>query len=82
MSTMGINHIIIESDISEKFLMGNFKWNYAIKNGTITVETNKPDSDMIKIIDFMNEHNAKINKIKVKESTLEEIFIKLTNEKK
>ena len=34
---------------------------------------------MIDIINFMNENSISINKIKTEKSTLEEIFIKLTN---
>ena len=50
------------------------------KNGKITIDSNNPDKDIIKIINFLNKKNIVINKIRIKEGTLEEIFIKLTNE--
>ena len=37
---------------------------------------------MSKIINFMNRNNIAIDKIKAKESSLEEIFINLTNDEK
>ena len=79
-STMGTNHIIIETDLDEGLEIKDFNWEYYIKDKKIIIKTNNPDSDMIKIIEFMNKKNLTINKIKVKKSTLEEIFIKLTNE--
>ena len=39
-------------------------------------------TDIIKIINSITSKGITINKIKTKESTLEEIFIKVTNEKK
>ena len=80
MSTMGINHIIIDVNLSETTNLSNFDWNYKIKNGKITIDSNNPDKDIIKIINFLNKKNIVINKIRIKEGTLEEIFIKLTNE--
>ena len=82
-STMGINHIIVDSqNLSEELFFNNFKWSYHINQERIIIETNKPDEDMGEIINFMNQNNITINKIKTKKSSLEEIFINLTNEKK
>ena len=79
---MGKNHIIIETDLSNKSLADGFKWSHTINGNEMAIESNNPDSDIIEIMNFMNQNNIKINKIRTKQSTLEEIFIKLTNEKK
>ena len=79
---MGKNHIIINADLNGKKLIDNFKWSHTIKNDEVVVESNNPNSDIIEIITFMNQNNIKVNKIKTQQSTLEEIFIKLINEKK
>ena len=60
----------------------NFKWKYHTEKNKLIIETNKPDEDMSKIINFMNQNNIAIDKIKAKESSLEEIFINLTNDEK
>jgi ABC-2 type transport system ATP-binding protein len=83
MSAMGINHIIIDTkNLTPNLIPDNFKWKYHIEKNKLTIETNKPDEDMSKIINFMNENNIAIDKIKAKESSLEEIFINLTNDEK
>ena len=83
MSAMGINHIIIDiKNLKTDLIPDNFKWKYHIEKNTLTIETNKPDEDMSKIINFMNQNNIAIDKIKAKESSLEEIFINLTNDEK
>tara|TARA_B100000287_G_scaffold352057_1_gene341375 strand:+ start:1648 stop:2562 length:915 start_codon:yes stop_codon:yes gene_type:complete len=78
-SNMGKNHITIETNLDDNTLIQDFKWNHSIKESQIVIETNNPESDIIDIIGFMNEKSIPINKIKTEKSTLEEIFIKLTN---
>ena len=78
-SNMGKNHIKIGTNLKDNTLIENFKWNYSIKNNEIIIETNDPESDIIDIITFMKDQSISINKIKTEKSTLEEIFIKLTN---
>ena len=79
-SNMGKNHITIESNLKEGASIEGFKWNYSIQSNKIVVETNNPDVDIVSIIDFMNNKSIPIYKIKTERSTLEEIFIKLTND--
>lgn len=83
MSAMGINHIIIDiKNLTPNSIPDNFKWKYHIEKNKLIIETNKPDEDMSKIINFMNQNDIAIDKIKSKESSLEEIFINLTNDEK
>ena len=70
-----------KSNLDNQSDFEDLKWKYFLEDNKLFIETNNPDSDIIKIIDFMNNKNIDINKIKTKKSTLEEIFIKLTNEK-
>tara|TARA_A100001011_G_scaffold400115_1_gene512435 strand:- start:16968 stop:17882 length:915 start_codon:yes stop_codon:yes gene_type:complete len=78
-SNMGKNHIKIETTIKDGAIIKNCKWNYTVKNNEITLQTNKPESDIIDIINCINDNSISIDKIKTEKSTLEEIFIKLTN---
>ncbi len=80
-SNMGTSHIIIETTSKDQSIFNDLPWKYFIENNELFIETNRPESDIVKIIDFMNKKNLTINTIKTKKSTLEEIFIKLTNEK-
>ena len=80
-SNMGTSHIIIEGNFHDQSEFNDLTWKYFIEDNKLFIETNKPDSDIIKIIDFMNKKDLTIDTIKTKKSTLEEIFIKLTNEK-
>ena len=83
MSTMGINHIIVDiKNLKKDLIPNNFNWKYHIDKNKLTIETNKPDEDMSEIINFMNQNNITIDRIKAKESSLEEIFINLTNDEK
>ena len=81
-ANMGTNHIIVDTNLNETSQIDDFEWKYYIDNGKIIIETNTPDTDIIKIINSITSKGITINKIKTKESTLEEIFIKVTNEKK
>ena len=78
---MGTSHIIIETTCKDQSIFNDLPWKYFIENNELFIETNRPESDIVKLIDFMNKKNLTINTIKTKKSTLEEIFIKLTNEK-
>ena len=78
---MGKNHIIIKSNINQIALSDEFNWSHEIKDNEIIIESNNPDTDIVDIINFFNSKDIKIDKIHTKQSTLEEIFIKLTNEK-
>ena len=78
-SNMGKNNITIETNLDDNSTIENFKWNHSIKDNKLVIETNNPESDMVDIINFMNENSISVNKIKTEKSTLEEIFIKLTN---
>ena len=78
-SSMGKNHITIETILDENTNIEDFKWKYSINKNKLVIETNNPDSDIIEIIEFMKQKSIPINKIRSEQSTLEEIFINLTN---
>ena len=78
-SSMGKNHIIIETNLDDNTDIEDFKWKYSINKNKLVIETNNPDSDIIDIIEFMKQKSIPINKIRSEQSTLEEIFINLTN---
>jgi ABC-2 type transport system ATP-binding protein len=78
-SSMGKNHITIETNLDDNTDIEDFKWNYSINKNKLVIETNNPDSDIIDIIEFMKQKSIPINKIRSEQSTLEEIFINLTN---
>ena len=76
---MGKNHITIETNLDDNTNIEDFKWKYSINKNKLVIETNNPDSDIIEIIEFMKQKSIPINKIRSEQSTLEEIFINLTN---
>ena len=78
-SSMGKNHITIETNLDDNTDIEDFKWKYSINKNKLVIETNNPDSDIIEIIEFMKQKSIPINKIRSEQSTLEEIFINLTN---
>ena len=78
-SSMGKNHITIETNLDDNTDIEDFKWKYSIHKNQLVIETNNPDSDIIDIIDFLKQKSIPINKIRSEQSTLEEIFINLTN---
>ena len=78
---MGQNNIQFSTKNLINFKSNNFKWNHTIDENEIIVDSNNPDSDIIEIINFLNSMGIEVNKVQTKKSTLEEIFIKLTNEK-
>ena len=78
---MGQNNIQFSTKNLINFKSNNFNWNHTIDDNEIIVDSNDPDSDIIEIINFLNSMGIEVNKVQTKKSTLEEIFIKLTNEK-
>ena len=78
---MGQNNIQFSTKNLINFKSNNFNWNHTIDDNEIIVDSNNPDSDIIEIINFLNSIGIEVNKVQTKKSTLEEIFIKLTNEK-
>tara|TARA_Y100000996_G_scaffold222440_1_gene175080 strand:+ start:3779 stop:4693 length:915 start_codon:yes stop_codon:yes gene_type:complete len=78
-SSMGKNHVTIETNLDDNTDIEDFKWKYSINKNKLVIETNNPDSDIIDIIEFMKQKSIPINKIRIEQSTLEEIFINLTN---
>tara|TARA_B100000676_G_C17958589_1_gene776176 strand:- start:170 stop:1084 length:915 start_codon:yes stop_codon:yes gene_type:complete len=78
-SSMGKNHITIETNLDDNTNIEDFKWKYSINKNKLVIETNNPDSDIIEIIEFMKQKSIPINKIRTEQSSLEEIFINLTN---
>jgi ABC-2 type transport system ATP-binding protein len=78
-SSMGKNHITIETNLDDNTNIEDFKWKHSINKNKLVIETNNPDSDIIEIIEFMKQKSIPINKIRSEQSTLEEIFINLTN---
>ena len=78
---MGQNNIQFSTKNLINFKSNNFNWNHTIDDNEIIVDSNNPDSDIIEIINFLNSMGIEVNKVQTKKSTLEEIFIKLTNEK-
>jgi len=76
---MGKNHITIETNLDDNTNIEDFKWKYSINKNKLVIETNNPDSDIIEIIEFMKQKSIPINKIRTEQSSLEEIFINLTN---
>ena len=79
-STLGNNNIIIRTNSIDNSL--NLKpFNYKIKNNTIQFYTKTPDKDLPKIISKLNENSIDILEINTSKSSLEEVFVKLTNNK-
>ena len=53
-------------------------WDYTISNNTIKIPTLNPEYDMPKIINLLSKLDIKIETIKIKKSSLEDVFLKLT----
>ena len=78
---MGQNNIQFTTKNLINFKSDKFNWNHRIYDNKIIVDSNNPESDIIEIINFLNTFEIQVNKVQTKKSTLEEIFIKLTNDK-
>ena len=78
---MGQNHIHFTLNNLDDFKSREFIWNHKVYNNKVIVDSNEPESDIIKIINFFTSIGLKVESVKTKKSTLEEIFINLTNEK-
>jgi len=77
-STLGNNNITIRTNnIDNQLDLSPF--NYKIKNNIIELITNNSDKDLPKIISKLNENSIDILEINTSKSSLEEVFIKLTN---
>ena len=78
---MGQNNIQFKVNNLDDFKSKKFIWNHKVSNNKVIVDSNEPESDIIKIINFFRTKGIKVESVKTKKSTLEEIFINLTNEK-
>lgn len=78
---MGQNNIQFKVNNLDDFKSKKFNWNHKVCNNRVIVDSNEPESDTIKIINFFTSIGIKVESVKTKKSTLEEIFINLTNEK-
>ena len=56
-------------------------FNYKIKNNIIEFITKNPEKDLPKIISKLNKNSIDILEINTTKSSLEDVFIKLTNNK-
>ena len=79
-STLGNNNIIIRTNTIDSSL--NLEpFNYKIKNNIIEFNTKNPEKDLPKIISKLNENSIDILEINTTKSSLEDVFVKLTNNK-
>ena len=79
-STLGNNNIIIRTNTVNN-LLDLEPFNYKIKNNIIEFITKNPEKDLPKIISKLNENSINILEINTLKSSLEDVFIKLTNNK-
>ena len=78
-NTLGNNNITIRvSSNQEGTDLSPF--NYKINNDIIEFATKNPNKDLPKIISKLNEHSIEILEINTLKSSLEEVFVKLTND--
>ena len=52
---------------------------YIINNNQIIIDTNNPNKTLPKVVAQLNNLNTIINNIEIKKNTLEQVFLKLTN---
>ena len=79
-STLGNNNIIIRTNsINNSLDLSPF--NYKIKNNIIEFVTKNPEKDLPKIISKLNKNSIDILEINTTKSSLEDVFIQLTNNK-
>ena len=79
-STLGNNNIIIRTNTVNN-LLDLEPFNYKIKNNIIEFITKNPEKDLPKIISKLNKNSIDILEINTTKSSLEDVFIKLTNNK-
>jgi len=53
-------------------------WEYSFENDYLNVVTNDSDRDIPKLIKIISKTNASIEKINIKKTTLEDVFLKVT----
>ena len=76
---LGDNNINVRINSSnQKLDLSPF--NYKIDNDIIEFSTKDPDKDLPKIISKLNENSIEVLAINTTKSSLEEVFVKLTND--
>ena len=76
---LGDNNINVRINSSnQKLDLSPF--NYRIDNDIIEFSTKDPDKDLPKIISKLNENSIEVLAINTTKSSLEEVFVKLTND--
>ena len=74
----GNSQIVIECDnIKEENIIQGF--NYVINNKQIIINTESPNKMLPKIMEQLKKINITIQNIEIKKNTLEQVFLKLTN---
>ena len=74
----GNSKILIECEHINKNININ-DFNIEVKNNQMIVDTKNPNKDLPKIMNQINNLNLNIQNIEIKESNLEQVFLKLTN---
>jgi len=76
---LGNNNIMVKiNSDNQDFNLSPF--NYKINDNTIEFSTKNPNKDLPKIISKLNDHKIEILEINTSKSSLEEVFVKLTND--
>ena len=74
----GDSQIVIDCvNINNQNPIEDFK--YIINNNQIIIDTNNPNKTLPKVVSQLNKLNIVINNIEIKKNTLEQVFLKLTN---
>ena len=74
----GNSKILIECEkLNENININDFS--IEVKNNQMTIDTKNPNKDLPKIMNQINSLNLNIQNIEIKESNLEQVFLKLTN---
>ncbi len=74
----GNSKILIEcEELNENININDFS--IEVKNNQMTIDTKNPNKDLPKIMNQINSLNLNIQNIEIKESNLEQVFLKLTN---
>ena len=74
----GNSKILIECEkLNENININDF--NIEVKNNQMIIDTKNPNKDLPKIMNQINSLNLNIQNIEIKESNLEQVFLKLTN---
>ena len=74
----GNSKILIEcEELNENININDFS--IEVKNNQMIIDTKNPNKDLPKIMNQINSLNLNIQNIEIKESNLEQVFLKLTN---